>query len=106
MRKLLLYLTLITTSIQANSQNITLNECENQFLKNNLQLIAEQYNIDASKANVIQARLWENPYATVELNAYNPNRKQYFDIGPNGQKAFSIEQIIHIGGQKRNEVNL
>jgi len=106
MRKLLLYLTLITTSIQANSQSLTLNECENQFLKNNLQLIAEQYNIDASKANVIQARLWENPYATVELNAYNPGKKQYFDIGSTGQKAFSVEQIIHIGGQKRNEVNL
>lgn len=106
MRKLLLYLTLITTSIQANSQTITLNECENQFLKNNLQLIAEQYNIDASNANVIQARLWENPYATAELNAYNPVKKQYFDVGSTGQKAFSIEQIIHIGGQKRNEVNL
>ncbi len=106
MRKLLLYLTLISINIQAYSQSITLSECENQFLKNNLQLIAEQYNINASKANVIQAKLWENPYATVELNAYNPNKKQYFDIGSSGQKAFSIEQIIHIGGQKRNEVNL
>lgn len=105
MRKFLLYLTLITTSIQANSQSITLNDCENQFLKNNLQLIAEQYNIEASKAIVIQARIWENPYVTVELNAYNPGKKKYFDVGGNGQKAFSVEQIIHLGGQKRNEVD-
>jgi len=105
MRKFILYLTLLFTSIGAHSQGLSLAECESQFLKNNLQLVAEQYNIDASKASVIQARLWENPYVNVELNAYNPSKKQYFDVGSTGQKAVSIEQIIHIGGQKRNEIN-
>ena len=106
MRKYFLFTILLLSTISSKSQSISLAECENQFLKNNLQLLAEQYNIDASKAYKIQAGLWENPYVSVELNAYNPVKKTYFDVGNTGQKAIAIEQIIHIGGQKRNEVRL
>ncbi|KIQ16949.1 transporter [Flavobacterium sp. MEB061] len=84
----------------------TLEECESQFLKNNLFLLASQYNIDASKALTIQSKIWENPTITAELNAYNPERNQYFDIGKEGQKAFGIEQLIYLGGKKRNEIKL
>lgn len=85
---------------------VTLQDCESQFLKNNLFLLASQYNIDASKAMTIQARIWDNPMLTAELNAYNPENNQYFDIGKQGQKAFGIEQLIYLGGKKRNEVKL
>lgn len=87
-------------------KTVTLQDCESQFLKNNLFLLASQYNIDASKAMTIQARIWDNPMLTAELNAYNPERNQYFDIGKEGQKAFGIEQLIYLGGKKRNEVKL
>jgi len=84
----------------------TLEDCESQFLKKNLFLLASQYNIDASKALAIQARIWDNPTITAELNAYNPEREKFFDIGKEGQKAFGIEQLIYLGGKKRNEVKL
>ncbi|MBJ2126869.1 MULTISPECIES: TolC family protein [unclassified Flavobacterium] len=84
----------------------TLEDCEGQFLKKNLFLLASQYNIDASKALAIQARIWDNPTITAELNAYNPERDKFFDIGKEGQKAFGIEQLIYLGGKKRNEVKL
>ncbi|GAA3739346.1 TolC family protein [Flavobacterium ginsengisoli] len=84
----------------------TLEDCESQFLKKNLFLLASQYNIDASKALAIQARIWDNPTITAELNAYNPERDKFFDIGKEGQKAFGIEQLIYLGGKKRNEVKL
>ncbi|HEY1195791.1 TolC family protein [Flavobacterium sp.] len=87
-------------------KTITLEDCESQFLKKNLFLLASQYNIDASKALTIQARIWDNPTISAELNAYNPERDKYFDIGKNGQKVFSIEQLIYLGGKKRNEVKL
>ncbi|WKL49403.1 TolC family protein [Flavobacterium pectinovorum] len=87
-------------------KTFTLEECESQFLKNNLFLLASQYNIDASKALTIQSKIWENPTITAELNAYNPERNQYFDIGKEGQKAFGIEQLIYLGGKKRNEIKL
>lgn len=107
MKKLFALLLLISLNQIALAQKtVTLEDCESQFLKKNLFLLASQYNIDASKALTIQARIWDNPSLTAELNAYNPERNQYFDIGKEGQKAFGIEQLIYLGGKKRNEVKL
>ena len=107
MKKLFAILLLILIHQTGSAQKtVSLEECESQFLKNNLFLLASQYNIDASKALTIQSRIWDNPTITAELNAYNPERNQYFDIGKEGQKAFGIEQLIYLGGKKRNEIKL
>jgi len=107
MKKLFALFLLITTSQMVLAQKtITLEDCESQFLKNNLFLLASHYNVDASKALTIQARIWENPMITAELNAYNPDRDKYFDVGKQGQKVFGIEQLIYLGGKKRNEIKL
>ena len=101
-----LLILLLAQQLTFAQKSMTLDECESEFLKNNLFLIAEQYNIEASKALTVQARIWENPLLTAELNAYNPSADKYFDIGRSGQKEFGIEQIIYLGGKKRNEVKL
>ncbi|KQB41319.1 TolC family protein [Flavobacterium aquidurense] len=106
MRKLCAFLLVLFGPVVLAQKTVTLQDCESQFLKNNLFLLASQYNIDASKALTIQARIWDNPTITAELNAYNPERNQYFDIGKEGQKAFGIEQLIYLGGKKRNEIKL
>lgn len=107
MKKLLgLMLLLFVNQIVVAQKTLTLQDCEGQFLKNNLVLLAAHYNIDASKALTIQAKIWDNPSFSADLNAYNPGNNKYFDIGVNGQKAFSIQQIIYMGGKKRNEVQL
>lgn len=107
MKKLYAFLVLILFHQGAMAQKtVTLQDCESQFLKKNLFLLASQYNIDASKALTIQARIWDNPTITAELNAYNPERDKFFDIGKDGQKVFGIEQLIYLGGKKRNEVKL
>ncbi|CAI2768305.1 TolC family protein [Flavobacterium collinsii] len=106
MRKLCAFLLVLFGPVVLAQKTVTLQDCESQFLKNNLFLLASQYNIDASKALTIQARIWDNPSLTAELNAYNPERNQYFDIGKQGQKAFGIEQLIYLGGKKRNEIKL
>lgn len=107
MKKLFALLLLILIHQAGVAQKtFTLESCESQFLKNNLLLLASQYNIDAAKALTIQAKIWENPTISAELNAYNPERNQYFDIGKEGQKAFGIEQLIYLGGKKHNEIKL
>lgn len=106
MRKLCALLLVLFGPVVLAQKAVTLQDCESQFLKNNLFLLASQYNIDASKALTIQARIWDNPSLTAELNAYNPERNQYFDVGKQGQKAFGIEQLIYLGGKKRNEIKL
>jgi len=107
MKKLFALLFLISLNQAVVAQKtVTLEDCESQFLKKNLFLLASQYNIDASKALTIQARIWDNPTLSAELNAYNPEGNRYFDVGKEGQKAFGIEQLIYLGGKKRNEVKL
>ena len=68
-----LLILLLAQQLTFAQKSMTLDECESEFLKNNLFLIAEQYNIEASKALTVQARIWENPLLTAELNAYNPS---------------------------------
>ncbi|WP_163409621.1 TolC family protein [Flavobacterium ajazii] len=107
MKKLFaLFLLIAMNQMVLAQKTVTLEDCESQFLKNNLFLLASHYNVDASKALTIQARIWDNPTITAELNAYNPDRDKFFDIGKQGQKVFGIEQLIYLGGKKRNEVKL
>lgn len=89
-----------------SQQNLTLADCDEALQKNNLQLLAQQYDITAAKAAIIQAKIWEQPFVTADVNAYNPEEKRYFDVGTNGQKFFSVEQLISLGGKKRNEIKL
>jgi cobalt-zinc-cadmium efflux system outer membrane protein len=95
----------ITVSGQCQS-NLTLEQCESKFLKNNLSLLAEQYNIDAAKALTIQAKLWDNPVVGAELNAYNPQTKSSFDIGAHGQKSLAIQQLVYLGGKKTKQIEI
>ena len=85
---------------------VTVAGAETLFLKNNYDLLASQFNINASKAAIIQARLWENPFVSVRLNAYNPEKKKLFDIGSEGEKSAGFDQLIYLGGKKRNEIAL
>jgi cobalt-zinc-cadmium efflux system outer membrane protein len=105
--KIVFIIILITKCLLVEAtEKYTLSDCENLFVKKNLLLLAEQYNIEASRAAVLQAKLWEMPYLSGELNFYNPDRSRFLDVGNDGQKSFAVQQIIHIGGQKVNEIAL
>lgn len=107
MKKLLgLLLLLCGVQFSQAQSSLSLQECETIFLKNNLVLLAEHYNIDAAHALTIQAKIWDNPTMNADLNAYNPEAKKYFYNGTQGAKGFSISQLIYLGGKKTNAVNL
>jgi len=91
--------------INARAQETkTLEQCESEFLKSNLFLLASQYNIDVANAITIQESLWENPILTGELNLINPTKGHVLDIGQKGQKALAIQQIVYLGGKKANQI--
>lgn len=66
---------------QQASGTLTLKEAEQRFLERNLSLIAERYNIDMAQAQVLQAKLFENPVISLEQNVYNRLNGKYFDFG-------------------------
>ena len=85
---------------------LTLKEAEQRFLERNLSLIAEQYNIDMAQAQVLQAKLFENPVISLEQNVYNRLNGKYFDFGKEGEAVVEIEQVIHLAGQRNKQVRL
>jgi len=86
----------------SGQQQMSLQDCELAFQKNNLQLLAAQYNINMADADIIQAKIWELPQIEGYVNAVNPQDKRVFDIGR--AKGVEITQLIYLGGKKKNEI--
>ncbi|REC79014.1 TolC family protein [Chryseobacterium rhizosphaerae] len=83
---------------------MSLLDCEEAFQKNNLQLLAAQYNISEAEADIIQAKIWDLPNLSVELNAIDPENNKILHIGSTGAKEFGVDQLLTLGGKRKNEV--
>ncbi|MFT3981960.1 MAG: TolC family protein [Ferruginibacter sp.] len=86
---------------------ISLPDAENKFLQNNLSLLAEKYNIDISRAAIIQARLYNNPTLNINGSLYDPVQKKAFNVSNrNGQYFASVEQLVRLAGKRNKEIKL
>ncbi|MGA7161124.1 MAG: TolC family protein [Bacteroidota bacterium] len=85
---------------------LTLHQAEGRFLKNNLQLLAARFNIDAANAAVYQAELWSNPNIAIEQNAYNKFTNRYFDITKTGNTEVQLQQLILLAGKRDKQIRL
>ena len=92
---------------------LTLKEAEDQFLKNNLSLIIQHYNIDNAQAQIITARLFQNPQLNYNIGAYNPVTKKLFslnandkDITQNGEYSVGISQLFLTAGKRNKNIEL
>jgi cobalt-zinc-cadmium efflux system outer membrane protein len=98
--------TLLTSGVFAqDTLSLNIRQADSLFLKNNLQLLAEKYQIDIAKSMEIQDKLWDNPSVNVEISAYNPTHG-LLDVGRQGQKAISIQQMITRAGKRNKQVAL
>lgn len=92
----------VISSVISAQQQMSLLECENAFQQNNLQLLAEQYNISMADADILQAKIWELPQMSGYINGYNPEDKRFLDAGR--AKGLEVTQLIYMGGKKKNEI--
>jgi len=92
----------VFSSLMTAQQQMSLLDCEEAFQKNNLQLLAEQYNINMADADILQSKIWELPQLSGYVNAYNPEGRKAFDVGQ--AKGAEISQLIYMGGKKKNEI--
>lgn len=89
--------------------HLTLEESESLFLKQNLQLVAQHYNVRGDSALIQQARLWDNPTLTVDQNVYADNQGFFrhgkdADGNPTGQFYIQVQQLIQLGGKRSKAV--
>lgn len=80
-------------------------QIEKLFLEQNLQLIAESMNITLAEANVVQAKLWDNPELSVEsVNFWNTqNQRKKAGIEPfpkNIQLGIELSQRIQTANKR------
>jgi len=99
-------LLLLSISLRAqDTLRLTIRQADSIFLQHNLQLLAEKYQIDIAKSLEIQDKLWANPTLGVEISTYNPSRG-FLDVGRQGQKAITIQQLITRAGKRNKRVAL
>lgn len=86
--------------------HITLQQAEQKFISNNLQLLAEKYNININKALELQERLYNNPTLQLSTASYSASRKKIIDAGPGGQYDVSFQQLITLAGKRNKRIKL
>jgi cobalt-zinc-cadmium efflux system outer membrane protein len=90
---------------RVDSLTLTLPEAEAAFLGTNFALLAERFNIPAAQAEVIQARLFDNPTISLERNLFNPNNGRFFEHNEERfQVVGGIEQLVQLGGKRRKAI--
>jgi cobalt-zinc-cadmium efflux system outer membrane protein len=92
----------VYSSNAQDTLHINLQTADSLFLKNNFYLLASSMNIEAQKAQIIQAKVYPNPVFTADLNAYDPQNNKIFHIGQTGEKSFQFEQLILLGGNSNS----
>lgn len=95
------------TAFAQDTLKLALPEAEAQFVQKNLSLLAEKYSIDIAKAQIIQARLYNNPNFQFTGNIYNPEQKKGFDLSNRtGEYIIGAQQLILLAGKRNKQIRL
>ncbi|PLK43316.1 hypothetical protein C0V77_15480 [Emticicia sp. TH156] len=103
-----LWLFCIKAFASTDSLKITLKDLEGIFLQKNALLMAHKFDIEANRAAIIQARLWENPTLTVEQMLYNNQTRRILPVlglndvkgQPTTQQAIQVQQLFYLAGKR------
>ena len=92
--------------VKQDTLSLKLAEAEQIFVQKNLLLIADKFNIQIARANIIQAGLWNNPSIYLEQNIYNPINKRVLDYTYTGENIVQIQQLFLLAGKRNKRVQL
>jgi len=103
---LLINVSAFSAAEQVDTLTISLQEAEEMFLQRNFLLLPANYNVEASRAAVVQAGLWENPNITIEQDMYNQYTGRYFDVTSSGNTEIQVEQLFLLAGKRAKRIRL
>lgn len=105
MKTLLIVLLCPVLGFGAPSDSIlTFQQAKARLVQKNLSLLAAYYDIDVAEAQLLQARLWNNPYFIWNQELYNAEKNEYLNY--RNQYMIQIEQVFSIAGKHTNAVKL
>ena len=85
---------------------LSLPQAEKLFLDSNFQLLAQRYNVDATRALVIQAKLWPNPNFQIGHTLYSGTLKEWFPTGVNDETVVGLSQLILLARKRNKQIKL
>lgn len=91
---------------QTDTLKINIKEAEKLFLENNFSLLAQKYNVDASKALTQQAKLWDNPDFSTSQNLYDGTDKLFNHADGKGEIYFQIQQVFRTARKRGKQIQL
>ncbi len=92
---------------QTDTLKLTFQDAEKQFLENNLSLLAQKYNVEASKALIQQAKLWDNPVLSTDQNIHTSGSNKFFDHSKGqGQVFVQLNQVFTTAGKRGKQVQI
>jgi cobalt-zinc-cadmium efflux system outer membrane protein len=92
--------------IKPDTLSLRLDSLENIFLRKNLLLLAQRFNIDAQKALVDQAKLFPNPTLSLSNTLYQPETKKIMPFGSTGEMSVGLSQVILLAGKHNKQVKM
>ncbi|MFV0418798.1 MAG: TolC family protein [Dysgonomonas sp.] len=116
MKKYQLFLLFTLLYLNASGQEketlkLTPNQIGSIFLEQNLQLIAEKMNINLADAEIVQAKLWDNPNLSIGgVNLWNTNKQRegesevipplFGSFARNTQFSIELSQLIQTANKR------
>ncbi|WP_316802936.1 TolC family protein [Pedobacter nototheniae] len=92
---------------QRDPLKLDLLQAERLFLSNNFDLIASNYEIDQAKAEIITAKLFDNPELSYENLFYNHETKKFLETSyATGQYSAQIAQLFKLAGKRNKNIKL
>lgn len=90
---------------------LTLRQADSTFLARNVALLAEKCNVDAAKAQIIQAKLFTNPTVSLNQNVYNTGFKtnggrEWFDTSDKGETSAQVQKLFRLAGKRNKQIKM
>jgi cobalt-zinc-cadmium efflux system outer membrane protein len=96
----------LTARCQTDTLRIDFKQAETLFIKNNLSLLAQRYNVEATKALIEEAKDWDNPNLSTDQNIHDGNGKFFDHSTGNGQIYAQLTQLFKTAGKRGKQVQV
>ncbi len=103
---ILVFSTKILVAQSQDTLRLTIDSVEHRFLKNNLALLAQKYQIEEARAAIIQAKLFANPTLYYENPISVPWNGTYFSPTAHSENYFQFQQLFYLAGKRQKRATI
>jgi len=94
-------------ALAQDTLKLSLADAEKLFIANNYHLLLAKYEIEQAKADVITAKLFDNPELTHENLLYNHETRRFLETSyATGQFNTQISQLFKLAGKRNKSIQL